>query len=181
MKRVTLELGGKSPAIIFHDADLQAAIKWASIGVTMNAGQVCVAPSRIYVHEAIADELIAGVKREFERLGSTLGLDPQQYGTNFGPVVDKTQYERIHHFIEEGKEKATLVTGGYRHDKEGNYIPPTLFVDPDPKASVYRDEIFGPVLCIRRFNSEEEVIRLANDSSYGLAGTPLQFSICSGY
>jgi aldehyde dehydrogenase (NAD+) len=182
MKRVTLELGGKSPAIIFQDAALQSAIKWASIGVTMNAGQVCVAPSRVYVHEAIADELIAGVKKEFERLGSTLGLDPQQYGTTFGPVIDKNQYERVHQFIEEGKEKATLVTGGYRYDKEGNYIPPTLFVDPDPKALIYQNEVFGPVLCIRRFSSEEEVIRLANDSAYGLAGTPLPDSdLCSGY
>ncbi|KAE8331423.1 Aldehyde/histidinol dehydrogenase [Aspergillus sergii] len=169
MKRVTLELGGKSPAIIFPDADLPSAIQWASKGVTMNAGQVCVAPSRVYVHESIADELIAGVKTEFERLGSTLGLDPQQYGTTFGPVIDKSQFDRIYTYIEEGKKDATLLTGGYKHDKPGNYIPPTLFTDPDPTASIYRDEIFGPVLCIRRFTEEEEAIKLANDTSYGLA------------
>lgn len=170
MKRVTLELGGKSPAIIFPDADLQTAIQWASLGVTMNAGQVCVAPSRVYVHESIADELIAGVQKEFERLGSTLGLDPQRYGTNFGPVIDRDQYERVHKYIEEGKKNATLVTGGYRHTQDGNYIPPTLFTDPDPMASIYQDEIFGPVLCIRRFSDEEEAVNLANDTSYGLAG-----------
>ncbi|KAL3474477.1 Aldehyde/histidinol dehydrogenase [Aspergillus californicus] len=169
MKRVTLELGGKSPAIIFPDADLQTASRWASIGVTMNAGQVCVAPSRVYVHESIADALIAGVKEEFERLGSTLGLDPQEPGTAFGPVIDRSQYERVHKYIEEGRKDAALVTGGYRYEKEGNYIPPTLFTDPDPKASVYRDEIFGPVLCIRRFRDEEEVIKLANNTSFGLA------------
>ncbi|KAL4860519.1 Aldehyde/histidinol dehydrogenase [Aspergillus spectabilis] len=106
MKRVTLELGGKS----------LTAITWASIGVTMNA-----------------DQLIAGVKKEFERLGSTLGLDPQQYGTTFGPVIDKNQYERVHKYIEQVKQDATL-----------------------PKASIYQDEIFGPVLYIRRFTDEEE-------------------------
>jgi aldehyde dehydrogenase (NAD+) len=170
MKRVTLELGGKSPAIIFPDADLQTAIKWASIGVTLNAGQVCVAPSRIYVHDSIADQLIQGVRAEYDRLGSTLGLDPQQYGTSFGPVIDKSQYESVHKYIEQGKKDAMLVTGGYRYEKGGNYIPPTLFTDPDPQSSIYRDEIFGPVLCIRRFTDEEEVIKLANDSLYGLAG-----------
>ncbi|KAL4939247.1 hypothetical protein BDV06DRAFT_214466 [Aspergillus oleicola] len=169
MKRVTLELGGKSPSIVFPDADLDSAIRWAAAGITANAGQACVAPSRVYVHESIATEFIAGVAQEFERIASSLGLDPQTPGTSFGPVIDKAQYERVHQYIEEGKGGATLVSGGYRHDGEGNYIPPTLFTDPDPKSSIYKHEIFGPVLCIRRFTDEHEAIALANDTSYGLA------------
>ncbi|KAL6229057.1 Aldehyde/histidinol dehydrogenase [Aspergillus navahoensis] len=120
MKRVTLELGGKSLVIIFPTQ-------------TYRLQSLCVAPSRVYVHESIVDQLIAGVKKEFERLGSTLGLDPQQYGTTFGPVIDKNQYERVHKYIEQAKQDATL-----------------------PKASIYQDEIFGPVLYIRRFTDEEE-------------------------
>ncbi|KAL6231965.1 hypothetical protein BDW75DRAFT_243393 [Aspergillus navahoensis] len=169
MKRVTLELGGKSPAIIFPDADLTTAIQWAAKGVTMNGGQVCVAPSRVYVHESIADALIAGVKQEFERIATTLGSDPQAYGSTFAPLIDAQQHDRVHSYIEQGKKEAKLVTGGWRYDKPGNFVPPTLFTDPDPNATIYKDEIFGPVLVIRRFKDEDEAIELANDSSYGLA------------
>jgi aldehyde dehydrogenase (NAD+) len=91
-------------------------------------------------------------------------------GTNFGPVVDKQQLELVHDFIEKGKKEATLVCGGYRHDGPGNWIPPTLFRDPAPEAAIYKQEIIGPVLTVKTFKTEEEVIELANDSEFGLAG-----------
>jgi aldehyde dehydrogenase (NAD+) len=170
MKRITLELGGKSPCLILPDADIAAAIRWTAIGVTMNAGQVCVAPSRVYVHESIADKVIAGVKSEFERIASEMGKDPQDYSTSFAPVVNSSQKETIHQFIESGKKQAELVTGGYRYNGAGNYVPPTLFINPAPDAMISKDEIFGPVLCISTFATEDEAIKLANDSNYGLAG-----------
>ena len=171
MKRVTLELGGKSAAVVFEDADLPAATMALSQGITMNAGQVCVASSRVYVQDSIADRLIEGIKEKFEKIASNIGGDPQDPTTSFGPVVDKDQYQKVHHFIEQGKSDATLLTGGYRHEGKGNYIPPTIFKDPDPHAPIYKEEIFGPVLCIRTFKTEEEAISMANDSQFGLAGT----------
>lgn len=170
MKRVTLELGGKSPAIVFDDANIPSAAKALSQGITSNAGQVCVACSRVYVHESVADQLISEIKTLFEGIASTLGQDPQDSTTSFGPVVDKAQYERVHSFIEQGKTDSTLVTGGYRYPKTGNFIPPTLFINVNPNSAIYQEEIFGPVLVIRTFKREEEAIVMANDSSFGLAG-----------
>lgn len=174
MKRVTLELGGKSPALVFEDADMPKTIKWLTRGGTMNAGQNCTCPSRIYVHESVADKFIAGLKENFEAIGSTLGSDPLNQETSFGPVVDKAQYDNVHAFIARGKEEATLITGGYRFDGNGFYIPPTIFLNPKPNATIYKDEIFGPVVCIKTFKTEEEVIDWANDSEYGLAGLSIQ-------
>jgi aldehyde dehydrogenase (NAD+) len=173
MKRVTLELGGKSPAIVFADANISSAAKALSQGTTSNAGQVCVSCSRVYVHESVADKLVAEIKELFEGIGSTLGQDPQKMDTLFGPVVDKAQYERVHSFIEQGKSDAKLVTGGYRYGKNGNFIPPTLFIDVPASATIYKEEIFGPVLVIRTFQTEEEAIEMANDSLFGLAGETL--------
>jgi acyl-CoA reductase-like NAD-dependent aldehyde dehydrogenase len=170
MKRVTLELGGKSPAIVFEDTDMAVAVEMLARGVTMNAGQVCVASSRVYVQESIADELIAGVQKVFEKIALTLGGDPLDMATSFGPVVDKAQLERVHKYIEQGKSEATLVCGGYQYKGVGNYIPPTLFKNPSPEASIYKEEIFGPVLTIKTFKTEEEAIELANDTHFGLAG-----------
>ncbi|OCK80287.1 aldehyde dehydrogenase [Lepidopterella palustris CBS 459.81] len=159
MKRVTLELGGKSPALVFPDAELPKAVQALAQGITMNAGQVCVASSRVYAHEDIADELIAGIKKRFEEITSTIGGDPQDLSTFFGPVVDTHQYNLVHQFIEKGKMEAELVTGGNKWEERGNYIPPTIF----------KEEIFGPVLCVRTFKTEEEAVALANDSQFGLA------------
>ena len=164
MKRVTLELGGKSPAVVFADADLQSAIVALAQGVTMNAGQVCVSSSRVLVHTPVADELVAGLKAEFERIGSTLGSDPQDPATSFGPVVDSQQMDRVHSYIEKGKAEAKLVTGGSRYSGPGSYIHPTLFIEPTADASIYKEEIFGPVLCVRTFETEQEAVKLANDT-----------------
>lgn len=170
MKRVTLELGGKSPAIVFEDADIPAAVAALAQGITMNAGQVCVASSRVYVHRSVLDQVVSGIKTEFDRIASTIGADPQDASTTFGPVVDKQQHDRVHDFIEQGKKDARLVTGGYKHLGQGSYVPPTLFVEPGPEASIYKQEIFGPVLCVRPFDTEEEVVGYANDTDFGLAG-----------
>ncbi|OCK79327.1 ALDH-like protein [Lepidopterella palustris CBS 459.81] len=151
MKRVTLELGGKSPALVFEDADLPKAIDGA------------------YVQEEVAERLIAGIKANFEKIAEGLGSDPQSQGTIFGPVVDRAQYENIHAIIEQGKKEATLVTGGYRFDGEGFFVPPTLFVNPQPEARIYKEEIFGPAVCVRTFKTEDEAVAMANDSRCGLA------------
>ena len=140
MKRVTLELGGKSPALVFEDCDMVETVKWLARGITQNAGQNCTCSSRIYVQRSIAEKFISGMKESLEKIGVTLGSDPQDHGTVFGPVVDKAQFENVHRFIEAGKEQATLVTGGYRYDKEGFYVPPTLFKDPKPDATIYKEE-----------------------------------------
>jgi aldehyde dehydrogenase (NAD+) len=170
MKRVTLELGGKSPAIVFDDTDMATAVEMLSRGVTMNAGQVCVASSRVYVQESIAEELITGIQKNFEQLAKNLGGDPLDINTAFGPVVDKAQLERVTKFIEQGKSEATLVCGGQKYTGKGNYITPTLFRDPSKNASIYKEEIFGPVLVVKPFKTEGEAIELANDTHFGLAG-----------
>jgi aldehyde dehydrogenase (NAD+) len=170
MKRVTLELGGKSPALVFEDANLAIATKWLSIGLTMNAGQVCVAPSRIYVAEAVAEELVIGIKKHYETIAADIGGDPLDPNTNFGPVIDKAQKDRICRFIEQGKTEATLITGGNCYNGPGHYVFPTIFLNPAKDASIIKEEIFGPVLTITTFKSEEEALSLANDTEFGLAG-----------
>jgi aldehyde dehydrogenase (NAD+) len=170
MKRVTLELGGKSPAVVFEDGDLANAVVNLAQGITMNAGQVCVASSRVLVQKSGFEEVVAGLKDEFERISASIGGDPLDPTTTFGPVIDSQQYERVHSYIEQGKTEAQLVTGGYQHTGPGNYIPPTLFIEPEAEATIYKEEIFGPVLCVRSFETEEEAIALANDTLFGLAG-----------
>ncbi|GAB7356832.1 hypothetical protein MBLNU459_g7708t1 [Dothideomycetes sp. NU459] len=169
MKRVTLELGGKSPALVFADADLPDAIGWLSRGITQNTGQACIASSRVYVEESVADELIQGIKEKFEHLTVGLGGDPQLQTTTFGPLVNKLQKQKVSAYIEQGKNDATLVVGGEEFNGEGHYIAPVIFKNPSPDASIYRDEIFGPVLCVQTFKDEDEAVDRANDSPYGLA------------
>lgn len=173
MKRVTLELGGKSPAIVFADADLEDAVGWLSRGITQNTGQACIASSRVYVHETVADSLIQSIKARFEQLGVGLGGDPQDPGTVFGPLINNLQKRKVSEFVEQGKKDATLIVGGEDVHENGNYIKPVIFKNPSPDASIYKEEIFGPVLCVQTFTSEEDVISLANDSPFGLAGAPL--------
>jgi aldehyde dehydrogenase (NAD+) len=170
LKRVTLELGGKSPSIIFDDANLEKAIFWSKLGITINAGQVCAASSRLYVQEGIADQVIEILKKEFTAIADALGADPQEKTTTYGPLVDKVQYDQVRSFIEQGKKEATLVAGGDERKGPGHYIGPVIFLNPNDDAKVYKQEIFGPVLCVKTFKTEEEVLRLANNTTYGLAG-----------
>ncbi|KAH7349213.1 putative aldehyde dehydrogenase [Pyrenochaeta sp. MPI-SDFR-AT-0127] len=168
LKRVTLELGGKSPSLVFADANLETALQHHSQNFLLNSSQACVASSRTFVHEDIADEFIKQLKARFEQLSLAMG-SPTDKATFLGPVADVKQFERIMSFIDVGKNEAKLVTGGVRRGEKGYYIEPTIFLNPTDDARIYREEIFGPVLTIRTFKTEEEAIRMANDTAYGLS------------
>ncbi|KAH6688489.1 aldehyde dehydrogenase [Plectosphaerella plurivora] len=169
LKRVTLELGGKSAAVVFEDADFDEAVGSVGGGFLANSGQICVAASRVLVQESIAPKFIQAVKSLFESAGAGMGGNSQDMATQHGPIVDKLQYDRIMSYIEKGKTSATLLTGGKRKGSKGCYIEPTLFVDPASDSPVWMEEIFGPVLTMKTFKTEAEAIELANDTEYGLA------------
>ncbi|KAJ0421640.1 aldehyde dehydrogenase domain-containing protein [Aspergillus carlsbadensis] len=171
MKNVTLETGGKSPLIVFADADLDQAAKWAHTGIMYNQGQVCTATSRILVHESVYDEFVK-LFREAVATTSKVG-DPFADDTFQGPQVTKAQYERILSYIESGKQEgATLVEGGvpYKNVKDGKgfFIAPTVFTDVKDNMRIYREEVFGPFVAISKFSDEDEAVTRANDSTYGL-------------
>jgi len=169
LKVVTLELGGKSPTIIFDDADLEQAIKWAAHGIFFNMGQACTAGSRIFVQEALYDEFLKQFTAVAQALGKATG-DPFGVGTQHGPQVSQVQFDRVMGYIESGKaEGAKVQVGGQRHGSEGFFIQPTIFTDVKPNMKIMQEEIFGPVAAIIKFKTEEEVIELANDTVYGLA------------
>ncbi|KAJ5745468.1 aldehyde dehydrogenase [Penicillium odoratum] len=171
LKRVTLELGGKSPSIVFDDADIETAIFWSIIGITSNSGQVCAASSRIYIQDTIIDKFLERLKVAFQHVNNALGGDPQDETTTFGPLVDQSQYDKVRSYIEAGKQTAELIVGGDEYEGKGTYVAPTIFLNPESDASVYTEEVFGPVLCARSFHTEEEALELANDTSFGLAGS----------
>ncbi|KIW23060.1 uncharacterized protein PV07_11292 [Cladophialophora immunda] len=169
MKRVTLELGGKSPMIIFDDCDLEKAMFWAVAGITVGTGQVCAATSRILIQDSIRDEFISKLKARFESI--TLGQDPQDGRSSYGPIIDKFQYDRVRGYIEAGKQSgATVLAGSEDYPGKGYYVPPTIFLNPPEDAVIYREEIFGPVLCVTTFGTEQEALQKANDTHYGLSG-----------
>ncbi len=168
----TLELGGKSANIFFPDCAWEKALEGAALGILRNQGQVCAAGSRALVHEKIYDEFIAKMKVLFEKV--KVGL-PWEKETMMGPVINKTQLNKVLTYVDVGrKEGAELVCGGKRMTEhelgKGFFIPPTLFSRVDNKMRIAQEEIFGPVLVVVPFRNEEEAIRLANESEYGLAG-----------
>jgi aldehyde dehydrogenase (NAD+) len=165
---VTLELGGKSPSLIFADANMDNALQHHSQNFLFNTGQACVAASRTFVHEDIVDEFVKQLKTRFEQMSHAMG-SPTDAKTFMGPLADGKQFERVMGFLEAGKNEAELVTGGVRKGESGFYVEPTIFLNPKDDASIYRDEIFGPVITIRTFRTEEEAIKLANDTTYGLS------------
>ncbi|OJA09451.1 hypothetical protein AZE42_02624 [Rhizopogon vesiculosus] len=167
LKKVTLELGGKSPSIIFDDVDLEQAVKWVGHGIFLNHGQACTAGSRIFVQEGIYDAFM----KKFAEHASSLKLgDPFAPDTYQGPQVSQGQFERIMGYIKSGKEEgATVHIGGERHGDEGYFIQPTIFTDCKPDMKIVREEIFGPVAAVIKFTTEEEAIEQANDTLYGLA------------
>ncbi|RHZ67320.1 aldehyde dehydrogenase family protein [Aspergillus thermomutatus] len=167
LKKVTLELGGKSPNIIFPDADLDDAIKYVNLGIYFNHGQCCAAGSRVLVHEAIYDKFLALFKQRAEE--NKVG-DPFHPETFQGPQVSQIQFDRIMGYIDEGKKAgAKVVTGGARHGEQGYYIQPTIFADVHEEMKIVKEEIFGPVCTVQKFGSEEEAIEIANNTNYGLA------------
>jgi aldehyde dehydrogenase (NAD+) len=171
IKRVTLELGGKSPDIVFADADLDAAAKGAAMAVFNNTGQICHAGSRLFVQRPIYDDFVGEVAKVAKQLRVGNGLDPQ---TDIGPVVSQTQLERVTSYLDIGKEEgATAVAGGERLTggplTEGYFVAPTVFANVTDDMRIAREEIFGPVVSALPFDDIDEVARRANASNYGLA------------
>ncbi|KAH7133398.1 aldehyde dehydrogenase [Dactylonectria estremocensis] len=167
LKRVTLELGGKSPAVVFDDCDFENAVAWCANAITANTGQVCFAASRVYVQEGIYDKFVAAYKAAMEEKAKGAG-DPDAEATTLGPLVDKSQYERVKGFIERGRSQGNLLTGGGRIGEEGFFIQPTVFEGVEADAEISRNEIFGPVAVLNKFKTEEEIVARANDTEFGL-------------
>lgn len=173
LKRVSLELGGKSPIVVFDDVDLDRAAEWVTFGIFVNQGQVCTATSRLLVQKSIADGLLSRIRNNAQRI--RIG-DGSAEGVQMGPVVNAGQYETVTSYIRKGEaEGATLYSGGKRPAglNSGYFIEPTIFTDVTPDMAVWKEEIFGPVLSVMTFDTEEEAIALANRSTYGLAGAVL--------
>lgn len=169
LKRVTLELGGKSPAVVFDDANLDNATTWCANALTANTGQVCFAATRVYVQEGIYDKFVAGYKQKLQEKAKTIG-DPDKQETMLGPLVDKAQFERVSGFIERGQsqKQGTLLTGGGRVGDSGYFIEPTVFENVAHDAEIITQEIFGPVSVLNSFKTEEEIMDKANNTNFGL-------------
>ncbi|WP_018132294.1 aldehyde dehydrogenase family protein [Effusibacillus pohliae] len=170
LKRVSLELGGKSPNIIFPDADFSKAIPGALMGIFFNQGQVCCAGSRLFVHKKVFDNVLADLTSHASKIKQGPGLDET---TQIGPLVSDEQFARVSYYLNKGKEEgATPVVGGQPLDGPGYFVPPTIFADVRDDMTIVKEEIFGPVVAALPFDDEEQiadVIRRANDSEYGLA------------
>ncbi|KAL0247550.1 hypothetical protein I308_103620 [Cryptococcus tetragattii IND107] len=167
IKKVTLELGGKSANIVFEDADFEEAVKYSAQGIFFNHGQTCCAGSRIYVQRSIYDKFLKAFKEQTSKLKVGDPFDPKTYQ---GPQVSQLQAERIMTYVDHGKQEgATVVSGGKRHGDKGYFIEPTIFGDVSANMKIVREEIFGPVVVVSPFDTEEEALEAANDSVYGLA------------
>nr|POF02584.1 aldehyde dehydrogenase [Quercus suber] len=171
LKNITLETGGKSPLLVFDDADLDQAVKWSHLGIMSNMGQICTATSRILVQEDIYDKFVEAFKQQVTST-SKIG-DPFADETFQGPQVTKAQYDRVLSYIETGKsEGATLALGGEAYKNVGGgkgfFVSPTVFTNVDSSMRVFREEVFGPFVVIVSFKTEEEAVQKANDTTYGL-------------
>jgi len=179
LKRVTLELGGKSANVISPDGDLDRAVKAAGSGIFFNTGQVCSAGSRILAHRSIYDEVVERLVGRAQ--GMRLG-DPRDNNTSMGPLISSTQMERVLNYIEIGKtEGAQIATGGARHGERGYYVAPTVFTAVEHEMRVSQEEIFGPVAVVIPFEDEDDAVRLANGTSYSLAAGVWSADITLGH
>ncbi len=171
MKRVSLELGGKSPLVVFADADVEAAARAAVLGICANAGQICCATTRLFVEDRVREPLLAAMQEELKHVRVGDPLDP---ATRMGPLVSKKQLERVENYIRVGREEgATLLCGGDRPNgwDKGFFLNPTFFGNVRGTMRIAREEIFGPVLCVQEFADAETALRNANDSDYALAAS----------
>jgi phenylacetaldehyde dehydrogenase len=171
LKRVTLELGGKSPVIVFPDAALEPATEIAARGIFMNSGQVCAAGSRLFVHEKVFDQVVEGVVTRARKLKLGPGTDAT---TEIGPVVSDVQRKRVLGYIESGRgDGARVLVGGTAPAGQGYFVEPTVLADTTQNMKVVREEIFGPVLCAMKFSDTDldAIARMANDTDYGLAAS----------
>jgi aldehyde dehydrogenase (NAD+) len=169
MKRTTLELGGKSPNIVFADCDFEQTVATSLEGVYMNAGQCCCAGTRLLVQDTIYDKFINRLAElaTQRKIGNPFNDETEQ-----GPVIDEEQFNRIMDYIKVGKQEgARLVAGGYQVGDKGYFIAPTIFVDVDDNMRISKEEIFGPVLVVEKFSSMDEAIEKANNTNYGLGGS----------
>lgn len=169
IKNISLELGGKSPFVVFDDADVAQAVEWIMFGIFWNQGQVCSATSRLIVQERIAPAVLDRLKTEAERIVIGDGLAP---GTLLGPLVSQAQHAKVQSYVDAARTSGiSLLTGGGRPQgfNRGYFFAPTVFVDVPEDAPIWREEVFGPVLAVRTFRDEADAMRLANDSRYGLA------------
>lgn len=170
IKKVTLELGGKNPVIVFDDANLETAVEWVAFAAFANQGEVCSAGSRLLIDAKIHDTFVDRLKKLTSTIRIGHGMED---GVRMGALVSKEHYEKVMNYIEVGKKEATLQCGGKKPDGDkyinGFFIEPTIFTNVEPHMRIAREEIFGPVLSVIKFDSEEEAIQLANDTPYGLA------------
>ncbi|KAK4935982.1 hypothetical protein LTR10_023069 [Elasticomyces elasticus] len=171
LKKVTLELGGKSPLIIFEDADVVSAAEAAAKSILLNSGQACIASSRVYVHESIADTIGKELVRVLKSQGSNPqeGNDPLLPTTRRGPQATEGQFTSILGYFSEAKEAGyEILCGGKQEGRKGFFIEPTVIFKADEQSRVMKEEVFGPVICLSVFTDEKEVLKRANDSEYGL-------------
>jgi phenylacetaldehyde dehydrogenase len=172
LKKVTLELGGKSPAIVFPDADMDVAIAGTASAVFFNHGQCCCAGSRLFAHDSVFDRVVEGVSEIAGKIKMGPGLDP---ATQMGPLVSQEQFDRVTGYIDSGKQQGAKITaGGKRFADRGYFVPPTVISDVKPDMKVVEEEIFGPVVVAQKFSTDADLERLAaqaNDSIYGLAAS----------
>jgi phenylacetaldehyde dehydrogenase len=167
LKKVTLELGGKSPVVVMPDVDVAATAPGVAGAIFFNSGQVCVAGSRLYAHKSVFDKVVEGMAATADFWAPRPSLDP---AAHMGPVVSKEQHERVLGYIEAGKrDGASVLMGGDAPSADGYYINPTILTDVNPQMSVVREEIFGPVVVAQRFEDLNDVVKEANDTPYGLA------------
>ena len=167
MKRMTMELGGKSPVIVLADADIEKAVAAIADGVFFNTGQACDAGTRVYIHESIYEDFLIAIAEFAKDLPIAAGLDPDCF---LGPLVSDGQLAKVMGYIEDGKlAGARLVCGGNRIERDGYFVEPTVFADCDSSMKIVQDEIFGPVLVAASFTNSDEAVTLANDTEYGLA------------
>lgn len=169
MKRVSLELGGKSPVVIMDDCPVDLAIQGAAGAIFFNQGQVCTAGSRVFIQEGIYDRVVAGLAAAADSLKLGSGFDPD---TQIGPMISARHRDRVSSYIAAGRASgARILAGGQDWDGPGYFVRPAVFADADPNASIVREEIFGPVVVAARFRDEDEAVRLANDTCFGLGAS----------
>jgi phenylacetaldehyde dehydrogenase len=169
LTRMSLELGGKSPVIVLEDADIEMATQGAIMGIFFNQGEVCTAGSRLYAHKSVFDKIVAGVAAAAEGMQLGPGLDP---ASQMGPLVSKVQQERVQGYIASGiADGVKVVAGGGSYEGSGYFVKPTVLTNVRPDMKCVQEEIFGPVLAAAPFDDIEEVVRLANNTPYGLAAS----------
>jgi len=167
LKKVSLELGGKSPNVVYADADLEGAIAGAANGIFFNHGQCCNAGSRLYVQKQIFDDVVSGVADAAKSIKLAPGTDPE---AQMGPLISDEQFGKVLGYLDSGREDgAKAVTGGKRSGERGYFVQPTVLTDTNPNMKVVREEIFGPVVCAIPFDSPDEIVPVANETNYGLA------------